>query len=37
MQSGPLSVFATESVIALEGKKIKIVDSGKLEKISQMG
>jgi CRP-like cAMP-binding protein len=32
-----LSVFATESVIALEGKKIKIVDSGKLEKISQMG
>lgn len=32
-----LSVFATESVIALEGKKIKIVDQGRLEKISHMG
>ena len=32
-----LSVFATESVIALDGKKIKIVDPGKLEKISHMG
>jgi hypothetical protein len=32
-----LSVFATESVIELEGKKIKIVDPGRLEKISHMG
>ena len=32
-----LSMFATESVIALEGKKIKIVDTGKLEKISHLG
>jgi CRP-like cAMP-binding protein len=32
-----LSMFATESVIALDGKKICIVDSAKLEKISQMG
>ncbi|MCK7536926.1 MAG: Crp/Fnr family transcriptional regulator [Marinilabiliales bacterium] len=32
-----LSVFATESVIELEGKRIKIVDPGRLEKISHMG
>ena len=32
-----LSMFATESVIALEGKKISIVDSARLEKISAMG
>ncbi|MCU0379363.1 MAG: Crp/Fnr family transcriptional regulator [Bacteroidales bacterium] len=32
-----LSVFANESVIELEGKKIRIVDPGKLEKISHMG
>jgi CRP-like cAMP-binding protein len=32
-----LSVFATEAVIVLEGKKIKIVDPGRLEKISHMG
>jgi len=32
-----LSMFATESVIVLDGKKICIVDSAKLEKISQMG
>jgi len=32
-----LSMFATESVIALEGKKISIVDPLRLEKISHMG
>lgn len=32
-----LSMFATESVIVLEGKKIKIVDTGRLEKISHLG
>ncbi len=32
-----LSMFATEAVIALEGKKISIVDQPRLEKISQMG
>ncbi len=32
-----LSMFAEEDIIVLEGKKIKIVDSGKLEKISQLG
>jgi len=32
-----LSMFATESVIALEGKKIRIVDPRKLEKISHLG
>jgi CRP-like cAMP-binding protein len=32
-----LSMFATEAVIVLEGKKIKIVDPLKLEKISYMG
>lgn len=32
-----LSMFAEEDVVALEGKKIKIVNSGKLEKISQLG
>jgi CRP-like cAMP-binding protein len=32
-----LSMFATESVVALEGKKIKIVDPCRLEKISHMG
>lgn len=32
-----LSMFAEEDIIVLEGKKIKIVDSSKLEKISQLG
>lgn len=32
-----LSMFATESVIALDGKKISIVDHARLEKISQLG
>lgn len=32
-----LSMFATESVVALDGKKICIVDQARLEKISQMG
>jgi CRP-like cAMP-binding protein len=32
-----LSMFATESVIALDGKKICILDPPRLEKISQMG
>jgi len=32
-----LSMFATEAVIALEGKKISIVDQSRLEKISHMG
>jgi len=32
-----LSVFATEEVIALEGKKIRIIDVGRLEKISSLG
>ena len=32
-----LSVFATESVLALDGKKICILDPARLEKISQMG
>lgn len=32
-----LSMFATEAVISLEGKKISIVDPQKLEKISHMG
>jgi CRP-like cAMP-binding protein len=32
-----LSMFATEAVISLEGKKIKIVDPLRLEKISHMG
>ena len=32
-----LSMFATESVISLEGKKISIVDSARLEKISKLG
>jgi len=32
-----LSMFATESVIALEGKRISIVDPSRLEKISHMG
>lgn len=32
-----LSMFATESVISLEGKKISVVDSARLEKISQLG
>jgi CRP-like cAMP-binding protein len=32
-----LSMFASESVIALDGKKIRIVDTGKLEKISHLG
>jgi hypothetical protein len=32
-----LSMFASESVISLDGKKICIVDQAKLEKISQLG
>lgn len=32
-----LSMFATESVIAIDGKKISIVDSVRLEKISSLG
>ncbi len=32
-----LSMFATESVISLEGKRISIVDSARLEKISKLG
>ena len=32
-----LSMFASESVIALEGKNISIVDQARLEKISQQG
>lgn len=32
-----LSMFATEEVISLDGKKISIVDSEKLEKISYLG
>lgn len=32
-----LSMFASESVILLDGKKISIVDQAKLEKISQLG
>jgi CRP-like cAMP-binding protein len=32
-----LSMFATESVIALDGKKIRIVDPCRLEKISHLG
>ncbi len=32
-----LSMFASESVIALEGKKISIVDQARLEKISKLG
>ena len=32
-----LSMFASESVIALDGKKISIVDQSRLEKISQLG
>lgn len=32
-----LSMFATESVIVLDGKKISILDHARLEKISQLG
>lgn len=32
-----LSTFATESVISIEGRKIKILDSGRLERISTLG
>ena len=32
-----LSMFATESVIGLDGKKICILDNARLERISQMG
>jgi len=32
-----LSMFAEENIIALEGKKIKILNAGRLEKISQLG
>ncbi|HUS86090.1 MAG TPA: Crp/Fnr family transcriptional regulator [Bacteroidales bacterium] len=32
-----LSTFASEEVIALDGRKIKILDSGRLERISALG
>lgn len=32
-----LSIFASEEVIALEGRKIKLLDSTRLEKISELG
>jgi CRP-like cAMP-binding protein len=32
-----LSTFATESVISIEGRKIKILDPGRLERISTLG
>lgn len=32
-----LSAFATEGVIAIDGRKIKILDIGKLERISELG
>jgi CRP/FNR family transcriptional regulator, polysaccharide utilization system transcription regulator len=32
-----LSMFADENIIALDGKKIKIIDSIRLEKISRLG
>ncbi|MCA1757574.1 MAG: Crp/Fnr family transcriptional regulator [Bacteroidales bacterium] len=32
-----LSTFATESVISIEGRKIKILDCGRLERISTLG
>lgn len=32
-----LSIFANEKVIALEGRKIKVLDLGKLERISELG
>jgi CRP/FNR family transcriptional regulator, polysaccharide utilization system transcription regulator len=32
-----LSAFATEGVIAIDGRKIKLLDIGKLEKISDLG
>jgi CRP/FNR family transcriptional regulator, polysaccharide utilization system transcription regulator len=32
-----LSMFAEENIIALEGKKIKILNAARLEKISQLG
>lgn len=32
-----LSTFASEDVIALEGRKIKILDPGRLERISELG
>ncbi len=32
-----LSAFATEQLIAIDGRKIKIIDNGKLKKISKIG
>ena len=32
-----LSTFATEEVISIEGRKIKILDTGRLERISNLG
>ncbi len=32
-----LSAFATENLIAIDGRKIKIIDNGKLKKISKIG
>jgi hypothetical protein len=32
-----LSTFVTEKVIALDGRKIKIIDEEKLRKISKLG
>ena len=32
-----LSIFATEKLIAIDGRKIKLMDIGKLEKISRIG
>jgi hypothetical protein len=32
-----LSTFVTEKVIALDGRKIKIIDEEKLKKISKLG
>ena len=32
-----LSIFATEKLIAIDGRKIKLMDIGKLEKISKIG
>ncbi len=32
-----LSAFATENLVAIDGKKIKILEDGKLRKISKMG
>ena len=32
-----LSTFVTEHIIALDGRKIKIIDEERLKKISRMG